>query len=74
MKAKTNGTGIKVESGIPIPDRQKPGALLTVLRGMKVGESFVYPKAYSLYNIASRAGVKIATRKEGDGVRVWRVE
>lgn len=64
---------LKIEKGIPLPPpRRAGGTVLAALRSMKVGESFLYDKNNGLANMAARAGVKIATRKEGGQYRVWR--
>lgn len=66
---------IKIESGIQIPTRGNPDGFAAKLRSMKVGDSFLFPKEKrnSLAARARGAGVKLVTRKDGEGtVRVWR--
>ena len=67
---------IEIESGIPIPDK-RIGQLKQALKGMKVGDSFILPKARrsSISSNAARYGVKVVTRLVDNGlnVRTWRV-
>jgi len=66
---------IKVEKNIPIP--KKPIYWKGILKTMEIGDSFFTtprPNAHPTLNAAKALGIKITTRKEGDGVRVWRIE
>jgi hypothetical protein len=67
---------MKIESGIPIPQRH--GAIAAIVRQMKVGDSVALAsteKANSFRTAAARAGVKITVRKLQDGTfRGWRKE
>ncbi len=72
---------IKIERGIPMPTpRGEGGKWLSLLSKMNVGDSFfVAGEATAvLSGKVSRAriklGIKLAYRKENDGVRVWRVK
>jgi hypothetical protein len=70
---------VKVEKGIPLPDRtwaeKKP--LIGVLEKMKDGDSFLYPliKRSELSYCARKAGVVISTRTVDPlTIRVWRIK
>ena len=72
---------LKVEKGIPIPDRAGEGELSGVtntLGKIKVGESFMWPVALrrnNLYLFARRLGIQITIRKlNARHCRVWRVK
>jgi len=68
---------LKIEKNIPLPPKKGTNFTAT-LHKMKKGEStFIRGKlASNICNAARRAfGVGgYATRKEGDGVRLWRVK
>ena len=69
---------LKIEKGIPLPDASTPNAGFTAtIKRMEVGDSFFMPGKQP--NISGRLSYlqktterKFATRKEGDGVRIWR--
>lgn len=68
----------KIEKGIPIPPMgESAGTVITtVLKKMKVGDSFVanHPPG-TFYAAARYNGMKVSVRKiEGGGFRVWRVK
>jgi len=72
----------KVESNVPMPPRQNHRNPKYPLKEMKVGDSFLIPGkaekqgAISGYMTARQRelGMKFATRKEGNDLRVWRTE
>lgn len=68
---------LKIEKGIPVPPKKSTGFTFT-LQKMKKGDStFIRGKlASNICNAARRAfgAGAYATRKEGDGVRLWRVK
>ncbi len=64
---------IVIEKNVVMPQR---GELTKVLRGMEIGDSFLYPVSSrtTVRPIAVHAGIKIATRKVSNTeIRVWRV-
>jgi len=68
---------IIIEKNIPVPeDKYNRGYLSDTLRQMAVGDSFFYPDANSARASAVRigkiSGFKFITRKENNGIRVWR--
>lgn len=68
----------KIERGIPIPPKggERTG-LTATLRALDVGDSFLIAnekERLRALHFASRAGVKIATRKVEGGIRVWRTK
>lgn len=69
---------IKIDKGVPLPARrgQGPSDLTQTLRGLKVGDSFVYPNLNrsNIFIAAGRVGIKVATRANGSSIRVWRVK
>ena len=58
-----------IESGIPVPT--KAGYAAT-LRAMKPGDSALFPRFFNFYQY-SYIG-KFTSRKDGDKLRVWRLE
>lgn len=57
----------------PVPRNKYP------LKTMKVGESFymegyTYDRQRMMANLAKKAGIRVTSRKEGTGLRVWRIE
>ena len=69
---KTNGE-IKIENGVPLPPIHRGrGEIINALRKMDIGDSFYTAKAWSMYNVAARAGITITVRREGKGFRIWR--
>ena len=63
----------KIEKGVPL--RPKFGKY--PLREMKIGDSFFVPDVSartSIYSCARNAKVKVTARREGDGMRVWRIK
>ena len=76
---------MKIEKGIPIPPPYKPKNLNNTrpkypFRHMEVGDSFFVPRLEAqrarsaASQQSSRSRRKFTTRKEGDGLRVWRIE
>jgi hypothetical protein len=68
---------LTIEKNIPIPFAQAGRPSKTVWWGMEVGDS-VFVKGMKssggTYSYVKRkTGWKFAQRKEGDGIRVWRV-
>lgn len=64
-----------IEKGIPIPGAGALG-LSHALRQMQVGDSVLVPtKTRTNYRqIALVLGMRIVTRAEGHGIRIWRTE
>lgn len=75
--------GIKIDDGIPLPPKATGwGSSAFPFAEMKQGQSFAIPIAKGdtkaklrnrLQAASVRAGVCVAVRDEGDGVRVWHV-
>lgn len=70
---------LKIDKNIPLPSKRGTGFALTLQKmKMKKGDStFIKGKlASNICNAARRAfgAGAYATRKEGDGVRLWRVK
>jgi len=68
---------LKIDKGVPLP--VAGNTLRLPLADMKVGDSFFIPEKKqqhcgSVYRAAKRLKIKISTRSEAGGVRVWRVE
>ena len=78
MKDTEKDTKIKVEHGIPIPTGANKTYLVEskALSLCKVGDSFLCSvrNRSSLYGLARYRNMRIAIRKEGDGLRIWRVK
>lgn len=68
---------IRIAKGVPIPPKQPYGPIMTLLKKLKPGNSFLLPngmKQSSLLTIAKRNGFHITTRKvNGQGCRCWKV-
>ena len=77
----------EIEKGVPLaPSRVGQGNKKYPLREMGAGDSFFVPRGNSTMAVhcdrvrsaarifGARNGVKFATRREGDGVRVTRIE
>ena len=70
----------KIKKGVKMPVSRRGGPLKYPWPSMKVGDSFfcnskrqvVISRAAILYG--KRHNMKFATRKEKDGVRVWRIK
>lgn len=64
-----------IDTGVPIPERV---SLLNIMRGLKPGESFVFPlnKRSQVQTYASKLkrelGQSYTVRKQGEVCRVWR--
>jgi hypothetical protein len=72
-------TELKIDKGTPVPSQVLArNGLTALLRGMDVGDSFLYPKVKrtNLHPLFQRiAGSKFATRSADEtNVRVWRIE
>ena len=63
-----------IQKNVPIPPPRQTG-ITALLKQLKVGESVIVdtPNRGSLHGNAKNIGIKIVTRKEGSGFRVWRV-
>jgi len=75
---KANGE-LKLEHGIEIPThaREITSKVRLLMVKMKVGDSYLYPRARrtSLAQVAKLAKIRIATRSVDDNhVRVWRIK
>lgn len=67
---------IKIDKGVPMPPVTRNRPLTDhPLDRMKVGDSFFLPTRTpgALHYAAKRRGIKLSARREGEGVRVWRV-
>lgn len=65
---------MRVEQNIPIPPRGKGVAAL--VRSLDVGDSVYVADdrhANAIRIAGHRSGIRLATRKEGEGRRVWRI-
>ena len=65
-----------IESGIPVP-AGKTNGLTATFRAMKVGDSIFVPATIARSGFASTAkaaNIKVISRRERDGSRVWRIE
>jgi len=76
--ARMNGVGVTIEKGVPIPEARPP-SMLSVARGMEVGDSiFIAGKTSKdigwLTRKLKQEGVNNITRRVTGGVRVWRIE
>lgn len=66
----------KIEKGVPVQKPDPGGApRLYPFAEMEVGDSFVGPKkaAGATSGASKRFSMKFISRKEGDGVRIWRI-
>lgn len=62
----------KIETGIPIPSRGK--GFTHAFKQMAIGDSvFIPTKKTNVHNMANQVNIKITSRAEGDGRRVWRI-
>lgn len=59
---------IKITSDIPAPKRSPK----YILKKLNVGDSFLLERR-NVANLAKSLGIEIATRKEGDMYRIWRI-
>lgn len=80
---KQNGLLYNVDKGIPVPSqaRRNCSRFKDVLKALKAGDSFFVPDTSSTSMISgsmalekAKLGIEITMRKEGNGVRVWRVK
>lgn len=65
---------MKIEKNIPTP--RKPMKWMPLAKQMDVGDSVLIPTTSdrSALTMALKSqGYKVATRKEGDQIRVWRI-
>jgi hypothetical protein len=71
---KLDMNGPKIEKQIPAPRFRSGWAKL--LSEMEIGDSILVTDQVRecMHIYAKRAGVKVKTRKENDGARVWRIE
>ena len=64
---------MEIEKGVPIPGKRSKYPFAQ----MEVGDSFIesVAKQVGIHSCARCFGIKISTRKMGDGtIRVWRVK
>lgn len=66
---------IQVEKGVQLPQNK---GLKYPFRNMEIGDSIFInkPRGYvatMAYSVAKRIGIKVSTREENGGTRVWRV-
>lgn len=66
---------IKIEKGIPIPDKGKRKSAIPFDK-MEVGDSFLvrFTQRTGIHTTAKRFGITITSRQEGDKVRIWRTK
>ena len=68
----------KIEKGVPVPPRNggRGAPEKYPFSSMEVGDSFLAPEKAqsSTQSAGKRLGMKFTSRKEADGVRIWRVE
>ncbi len=50
----------------------RPTGLIRTLRTMKAGDSFLYSYNNGLHQIAKDIGIRIRTKKQAVGYRIWR--
>ena len=68
---------LAVDKGIPLPEEKKRNVY--PYKQMDVGDSFFAPGTKITvmcnlqYRMGKKTGMKFTARKEGDGVRVWRI-
>jgi len=69
----------KIEKDVPLPEAYQGGRkTIYPYASMEVGDSFFVPNTTqrqisgSVQTYQKLHGVKFATRKDGDGVRIWR--
>jgi hypothetical protein len=76
-------SAITIEKNIPVPSstgRGRPGKWVSIAAQMEVGDSVLDPTyvkkkaSHGLTMALRKLGHKTATRPEGDGLRIWRVE
>ena len=69
---------IAIENNIPLPQERKRNTY--PYRSMDIGDSFFIDNiamnivCNNNYQTAKRTGMKFTARREGNGVRVWRIE
>ena len=70
---------LTIEKGIPIPaTTARKGNNIELLRSMAPGDSVFFDapiikKATRFYRVAKHLGVKVLIRREGTGMRMWRM-
>lgn len=68
---------IEIEKNIPIPFTKQ---WIPIIQSMSKGDSFFVPncnstkEGASMRTMVNRKNMKIVCRKEGDGMRVWRLQ
>lgn len=66
----------EIETGVPVPPQgRRDSALREALSRLRPGDSF--RTAYSpktAHKMAAGVGIKVVTRREGEGIRIWRRE
>jgi hypothetical protein len=67
-----------IQSGIPIPKKRngpQTNKYRPKLERMQVGQCFFVDHvktATTAFDFAAQLGIKIVTRREGSGIRIWR--
>lgn len=70
---------IKIEKNVPVPSGKKTSLWRNLLMDMQVGDSFLLGPDYKKRNPAGHImkvipGWKFCQRREGEGIRVWRIK
>lgn len=69
---------LTIEKGVPIATgRNRHAGLATILARMDVGDSIFVDESkqrMAAGGYADKLGIKITSKKEGDGYRIWRIE
>lgn len=76
-----NETDFKIESGVPVPELRVGRHCNFPFKEMKIGDSFFVSDTRDTSQVRSaasyfgirNAGYRFTVRREGNGVRVWRV-
>ena len=77
----------EIEKDIPVPELKRRGRYIELLRKMEIGDSFfITPEKddtikkiqmaimASVRNFKKQRHIKLVTRSENEGLRVWRFE
>ena len=69
---------MKIDKGVPLPKKRIPNGSYP-FKEMAIGDSFMVTDGLASARVLAihygrRHGVKFTSRKEGDGLRVWRIE
>lgn len=70
-----------IEKGVPIPPDVRPfvriSPVMVAARAMEVGDSILIPATQGKQtagNMGRATGFKFTQRREGDNIRIWRIE